>query len=226
MHWSPARAAILQAGSVDKTAERRGRAYRMPMCVPAHSLDMLRASIIFRHPETDPASVLSAATSQRITATRHNRVRFGFREGFGSHMSNQLLNAGLPLKLAAAALLLALASSAALAKLPPPTDEAKAVAAEAAAKSAWADKVGLFQLCNAMTRVANTYRERSTAAGKVVPPAVPTPECAHPGDYAPPATPSTSKPIEAAGAHSPPGTAVSPPSTKASAADIAKRAKK
>ena len=32
-----------------------------------------------------------------------------------------------------------------LAKLPPPSDEAKAAAAEAAAKAAWADKVGAYQ---------------------------------------------------------------------------------
>jgi hypothetical protein len=45
-------------------------------------------------------------------------------------------------------------SGPAFAKLPPPSDEAKAKAAETAAKAAWTDKVGLYQLCKSMDLVA------------------------------------------------------------------------
>jgi hypothetical protein len=116
------------------------------------------------------------------------------------------------------ALALAGISTLAVAKLAPPSDEAKAKAAETAAKAAWTDKVSGYQLCMAMDRVAARYLAEAGKAGKAVQP-TPTPACADPGPfvYAPPAA----KPIEAAGAHSPPATAVSPPSTKAPAAEMA-----
>jgi hypothetical protein len=114
----------------------------------------------------------------------------------------------------------------AVAKLPPPTEEARLAGVEAAAKSAWNDKVGLFQLCNAIDRTATAYRTSAKATGKDVPAAVATPECADPGAYVSPVTPATSKPLEASGAHSPPGLAISPPSTKVPAAEIAKGTKK
>ena len=105
------------------------------------------------------------------------------------------------------------------AKMPPPTDAAKAAAAEAAAKSAWTDKVGAYQLCQAQDRIAAKYRATATAAGKpVLPPGAAQP-CVDPGPFA--YTPEGSKPLEASGAHSPPGTAVSPPSNKGTAADHA-----
>ena len=118
-----------------------------------------------------------------------------------------------------------------LATLPPPSHEAKAKAAETAAKSAWSDKVGLYKLCVSMDQTASRYRDSTKAAGKPVPAPVPTPPCADPGPYAAqgaqiPITPATSKPLEAAGAHSPPGAAISPPSTKATAAEIAGSVKK
>ena len=86
-----------------------------------------------------------------------------------------------------------------LAKLPALSDEAKAKAAEAAAKSAWADKVGAYKLCQSMDRVADGYRKDAKAAGKAPP--------------APAVAP-------ASGAHSPSTMAVGPPSTKATAAQI------
>lgn len=114
----------------------------------------------------------------------------------------------------------------AMAKLPPPSDEAKAKAAETAAKAAWNDKVGSFKLCQTMDKVATRYLAEAGKAGKPAAP-TPTPPCADPGPfvYAPPVavavtapattpTPPASKPLESAGAHSPPGNAVSPPSTK------------
>ena len=61
-------------------------------------------------------------------------------------------------------LALALAAGAALAKLPPPSDEAKAKTAEAAAKTAHGNKVADFKLCQSMDRVAASYRESAKKA--------------------------------------------------------------
>jgi hypothetical protein len=106
------------------------------------------------------------------------------------------------------------AASSAFAKLPALSDEAKAKAAEAAAKSAWAGKVDGFLLCKAQDKAAASYYKTAKVAGKDAKPAAATPPCADPGAfvYAPP---EVAKPIEAAGAHSPAATAASPPSTKA-----------
>ena len=82
--------------------------------------------------------------------------------------------------------------SSALAKLPAPSDEAKAKAAEAAAKTAWSGKVDAFQLCKTMDTVAAGYFVQAKKAGKDVKPAVATPACADPGPFvytpAPPAS--------------------------------------
>ena len=126
----------------------------------------------------------------------------------------------------AAAMIAAMFAGSVFAKLPPPTDEAKAQAAEAAAKAAWTDKVGLYQLCLAMDRTAAAYRKSISAAGKNVPVPVATAPCADAGPYVSSITPAASKPLEASGAHSPPGMAISPPSTKATAAEIAGGPKK
>ena len=113
-------------------------------------------------------------------------------------------------------IVLVCASGLSLAKLPPLADDAKAKAAEAAAKTAHGNKVADFQLCKSMDRVAAAYVESAKKAGKDVKPTA-TPACADPGAfvYAPP----EAKPLEAAGAHSPPATATSPPSTKTPAAE-------
>lgn len=110
---------------------------------------------------------------------------------------------------ASIALLLALAAGSAMAKLPPLSDEAKAKAAETAARTAWSDKVANYQLCQSMDRVAAGYLERARAAGKAVQP-VATPPCSDPGAFA--YVPPEAKPLEASGAHSPPQTAATPPS--------------
>lgn len=104
-------------------------------------------------------------------------------------------------------------SALALATLPALSDEAKAKAAETAAKSAWSAKVDNYLLCKSQDKVAASYYQTVKAAGKGAKPPIPTPECAEPGafSYTPP---EAVKPIEASGAHSPPGTAASPPSTK------------
>lgn len=109
--------------------------------------------------------------------------------------------------------LLLTASSLALAKLPALNDEAKAKAAEAAAKMAWAGKVDGFLLCKAQDKVAVAYFKSAKAAGQDTKAAVVTPTCTDPGVFAYTAS-AAPKSIEASGAHSPAETAVSPPSTK------------
>jgi hypothetical protein len=69
------------------------------------------------------------------------------------------------------------------AKLPPPSDEAKAKAAEAAAKAAWQGKVAGFQLCKSMDSAAAAYFAQAKKSGKEVKPAVATPACADPGPF-------------------------------------------
>ena len=109
--------------------------------------------------------------------------------------------------------LLVTLSSLAMAKLPALSDEAKAKAAEAAAKTAWTGKVDSYQLCKSQDKVAAAYFKSARAAGKETKPAATAPPCADPGAfvYTPP---EAAKPIEAAGAHSPAATAASPPSGK------------
>ena len=109
-------------------------------------------------------------------------------------------------------LVMLVASAAVFAKLPAPSDEAKAKAAEVAAKSAWSAKVDNYLLCKSQDKVAVVYLQAAKAAGKEAKPATPTPPCADAGvfSYTPP---EAVKPIEASGAHSPPGTAARPPST-------------
>jgi hypothetical protein len=123
--------------------------------------------------------------------------------------------------LALAALALAAGSFAgsASAKLPPLSDEAKAKAAEAAARSAWTEKVGAYKMCLSMDRVAEVYRTSSKSLGKDAPAPVAMPPCADPGPFVP-ITPTQDKPLEASGAHSPPGNAGTPPSNKATSSEM------
>lgn len=103
----------------------------------------------------------------------------------------------------------------AVAKLPALDDQAKARAAEAAAKTAWAGKVDTYQLCKSQDKVAATYLQKVKSSGKEAKVPVTTPLCADPGTFAYTApAPEAVKPIEAAGAHSPAATAASPPSGK------------
>ncbi len=118
------------------------------------------------------------------------------------------------------ALLAAIAAGPLLAKLPPPGDEAKAKAAEAAIKTAWSDKVGLYKLCMTMDRVAANYRSSAKAVDKGPSAADPMPACADPGPFVAPVDTAAAKPLEASGAHSPAGMAVSPPSNKATSAEM------
>mgnify|MGYP003341249297 FL=1 len=78
-------------------------------------------------------------------------------------------------------LALGLAGSA-WAKLPPPSEEAKAKAAEAAAKTAHAGKVDAYKLCKSIDRVAAHVQKTNKAKmGKPVD----TPACVDPGPYVP-----------------------------------------
>ncbi len=107
----------------------------------------------------------------------------------------------------------------AAAKLPTPTPspESASKAAETAAKAGWSGKVDNYKLCLAQDRVAAYYRKTTPGA---TPSAMEGASCADPGVFA--YTPPQSKPLEAAGAHSPPGTASSPPSTLVPAAEVKK----
>ena len=87
-------------------------------------------------------------------------------------------------------------SGTALAKLPPPSDEAKAKAAEAAAKTAWSGKVAAYELCKSQDAVAAGYFAAAKKAGKDVKPPVATPPCADPGPFV--YTPPDAAPVAAA----------------------------
>jgi hypothetical protein len=81
------------------------------------------------------------------------------------------------------------------AKIPAPvlTDEAKAKAAEAAAKTAHNGKVDGYKLCLSMDKASAHYYKTALAAGKATKPATAIPPCADPGAfvYPPPAAPAT-----------------------------------
>ncbi|TXC65595.1 hypothetical protein FSC37_04400 [Piscinibacter aquaticus] len=79
-------------------------------------------------------------------------------------------------------------TGAALAKLPPLSDEAKAKAAEAAAKTAHAGKVDNYKLCLSMDKVAAHYMAEAKKAGRPVNKPTETPACVDPGPYVPAAT--------------------------------------
>lgn len=129
--------------------------------------------------------------------------------------------------LAAAALALG-----AFAKLPPPDDAAKAKAAETAAKAAWQAKADAFMLCKSQDKVAAKYGKHpgkeaasakpaasaASASGTPVAASAPPP-CTDPGPFA--YNPPEQKPLETSGAHSPSGTAASPPSVKHESAKMA-----
>ncbi len=85
---------------------------------------------------------------------------------------------------------LLLIGSAVLAKLPPLSDEAKAKAAEAAAKTAWSGKVDGFQLCKAQDKAASHYKKtKLPATGSA---------CVDPGPFVYPPAPSAVAPVPAA----------------------------
>ena len=114
----------------------------------------------------------------------------------------------MPVAVAAAALLVSttLLMAPAWGKLPPPSDEAKAKAAENAAKAAWSGKVEAYKLCKSMDATAAHYYAQAKTAGKEVKPPVATAPCADPGPfvYTPPAA------TPAAAAAAPPAVPAAP----------------
>ena len=80
-------------------------------------------------------------------------------------------------------LLVTSACSVVLAKLPAPSDEAKAKAAEVAAKTAWSGKVDNYLLCKSQDKTAISYYKTAKATGKDTKPAAVTPPCADPGAF-------------------------------------------
>jgi hypothetical protein len=113
-----------------------------------------------------------------------------------------------------ATLLLALSNSA-FAKLPPPNDEAKAKAAEAAAKTAHTAKADGYLLCKTQDKVAaHVQRTNKAKAGKPVA----TAPCADPGKfvYTPPeATPTAAVAPAVAPATTPAAPTAAPTATPA-----------
>ena len=95
---------------------------------------------------------------------------------------------------------LACCAASAIAKLPAVSDEAKAKAAEANAKTAHGNNVANFQLCKSMDKVAVAYFDKAKKSGKEAKPAVATPACADPGAfvYPPPAVAAPAAAVAAA----------------------------
>lgn len=123
----------------------------------------------------------------------------------------------------AIAMMSALLTGHASATLPPPSEAAAAQAAETKAKLAWSDKVAQYQLCLAQDRTVEAYRRSGKPTSAPAGSAMTIAPCANPGPYVSQVTPLASKPLEASGAHSPPGMATSPPSTQATSAEIARK---
>jgi hypothetical protein len=99
---------------------------------------------------------------------------------------------------------LATVAGMAAAKLPPLSDEAKAKAAEAAAKTAHAGKVDNYKLCLSMDKVAARYQADAKKAGKDVKPSAAAAACADPGPFvsptaAAPAAPAATAALAGAG---------------------------
>lgn len=106
------------------------------------------------------------------------------------------------------------------AKIPAPvlSDEAKAKAAEATAKTAHGNKTADFQLCKSREKTAAHFYKTAQAAGKATKPPVDTPACADPGAFVFPL------PVPAAVASAPAATPVAAaPSAVAPAAAAAKK---
>jgi hypothetical protein len=118
-------------------------------------------------------------------------------------------------RLAACALTVGLAASAVWAKLPPLSDDAKAKAAEAAAKTAHGDKVSAFQLCKSMNRTAAYYYAEAKKANQEAKPPTATPDCADPGAFVYPPPAAASAPAAPA---APAAAAPSAPAAPATAA--------
>jgi hypothetical protein len=97
-------------------------------------------------------------------------------------------------------LLLAFVVGAAFAKLPALSDEAKAKAAEAAAKTAWSGKVDAYLLCKSQDKSAAHFYKTAKAEGKDAKPAPAMPACVDAGPFVYPPAPvaAAAAPVPAA----------------------------
>ena len=114
------------------------------------------------------------------------------------------------MKLILVVLIVGAMSLAAVAKLPAPSDEAKAKATEAAAKTAHTGKTDNYLLCKYQDKAAASYYKTAKSNGKETKPAATLPPCADPGPftYAPVApAPAASEPATSAGASATPSLA-------------------
>jgi hypothetical protein len=118
--------------------------------------------------------------------------------------------------------LASLFSASAMAKLPALSDEAKAKAAEAAAKTAHGNKVADFQLCKSREKVAAHYYKTAKASGKQTTPPVATPPCADPGPFVA-AAPAPAAPAPAVAAAPAAGAKPAAPAAAPAAAAPAKK---
>ena len=100
-------------------------------------------------------------------------------------------------------LLLVLTCGAAFAKLPPLNDEAKAKAAEAAAKTAWSGKVDAYLLCKYQDKSAAHFYKTAKAEGKEAKPAAAMPACVDAGPFVYPPAPVAATPAAAPAASAP-----------------------
>jgi hypothetical protein len=114
----------------------------------------------------------------------------------------------------------ALLAASSFAKIPAPvlSDEAKAKAAEATAKTAHNGKVDGYKLCLSMEKTSAHYYKTAQTAGKATKPATATPPCADPGAfvYPPAAAPVAATPAAPAAAAAAPAAIapVAPPAKK------------
>ena len=93
-----------------------------------------------------------------------------------------------------AALAAALMATSVQAKLPAPSDEAKAKAAEAAAKAAHGNKVADYQLCKSREKTAAHYYKTAKASGKPTQPPTETAACVDPGPFVAPGAATAAAP--------------------------------
>ncbi len=96
--------------------------------------------------------------------------------------------------------ILVLACGVAFAKLPAVGDEAKAKAAEAAARTAWSAKVDAYQLCKAQDGTAVHYYRTAKSSGKETRPAAQLPACVEVAAFVYPPVAAASAPAAAVAA--------------------------
>ncbi len=112
-------------------------------------------------------------------------------------------------------LILSGASCFTLAKLPEATQAEKALMQQNISRQTLLTKQDAFESCVAQNKIVKKYQDSLRAQGKAIPVSMDTGPCTDPSTFkADGGTPIGNRPIEASEAHSPPGTAVTAPSSK------------